>query len=137
MLYVPLLANISLYGFGLEILDPYILCFFSITQSDTISKFCFLIAIIPIMIISFDEDELDNDFITKEGYKTENYTPGWALELLSFSSDLNALADTFNSGPHFYKEIFTKCIDDIKYDTMIRTTDNQLVSLSDINNVIT
>ncbi len=83
-----------------------------------------------------DEDKLDEDFITPAEYKTKNYTLGWAFELLSFSSDLGTLADTFRNGPHFYKEIFTHCIDDLNYNIMIRTTDNKLISISDINNVI-
>ena len=84
-----------------------------------------------------DEDDLDDDFITPSTYKSKNFTLGWAYELLSFSSDLNALAETFNSGPHFYKDIFEKCNEDLEsYNILIRTTDDELISISEINNVI-
>ena len=93
----------------------------------------FLAAILNGMV---GEDALDGDFITPSNYKTKNYTLGWAFELLSFSSDLEALADTFKRGPHFYKEIFARCDNDLNYCIMIRTTDNELISISDINRVI-
>ena len=86
-----------------------------------------------------DEDNLNDDFIVDTDYKTRNYSMCWAIGLLnalSLSDNLNALADTFNSGPHFYKEIFAMCENDIKYDIVIRTTDNELVPLSDINDLI-
>jgi len=83
-----------------------------------------------------DEEKIDEDFIIPSDYKTKNYTLSWASKLLSFSSDLKVLADTFHSGPHFYTEVFNHCNDDLNYNIMIRTTDNKFLSLSDIRHVM-
>ena len=83
-----------------------------------------------------DEDALEEDFIIPSTYKTKNYTLSWAFTLLSFSSDLNMLAETFTIGPHFYKEIFTQCANDDYFKIMFRMTDGNLVSISDINMAI-
>ena len=83
-----------------------------------------------------DEDALEEDFIIPSTYKTKNYTLSWAFTLLSFSSDLNMIAETFTIGPHFYKEIFTQCANDDYFKIMFRMTDGNLVSISDINMAI-
>ena len=69
-------------------------------------------------------------------YKSQNYTLGWAHELLSFSSDLEALENTFKQGPHFYKEIFTHCKGELNYNILFRESDNVLVSMADICSII-
>lgn len=83
-----------------------------------------------------DDDKLEEDLIIPAEYRTQNYTLGWAIELLSFSSDLGSLADTFNIGPHFYKEVFTQCANDEDFNILIKTADNKLISISDINDAI-
>lgn len=85
---------------------------------------------------TIEESMLDDDFVTPTEYKTKNYTLGWVDKLLSLGSNLKALADTFKNGPNFYKEIFTHCDNDLNYHIMIRTTDDKLVSISDIKNLI-
>ena len=82
------------------------------------------------------EEDLEESFIIPAEYKTQNYTVSWAFKLHSFSSDLGSLADTFNNGPHFYKEVFTQCQNDTGFDVYIRMSDNNLVSISDIKNII-
>ena len=84
---------------------------------------------------AYEEVEKE-DFAFEGTNKFKNYTLSWAVDLLSFSSDLIALADAFNSGPHFYKEVYTQCINDLKYTIMIRMADNKLVSLAEINKAI-
>lgn len=83
-----------------------------------------------------DENDWEKEFLTPSEYSSKNYTMQWALELMSLSSDLYELADTFNNGPHFYKEVFYKCESDLDYNILIRTSDNKLLSISEINDLI-
>ena len=94
----------------------------------------FLSAIIDGII---DEDMLDETIVLPHTqFKAANYTMGWAFELLSLSSDFGALADTFNAGPHFYKEVFTQCAIDTEYSVYLRVADGNLVSISDLANIL-
>ena len=83
-----------------------------------------------------DPDAINDDLVIPSNYRTQNYSLSWASKLVSFSSDLQALSEVFNRGPHFYKEVFTHCDNDLKYNILFKTSDNKLVSLSEINNAI-
>lgn len=85
---------------------------------------------------TIDEDKLNENLVIPAQYKSQNYTLGWAHELLSFSSDLEALENTFKQGPHFYKEIFTHCKGELNYNILFRESDNALVSMADICSII-
>lgn len=81
-----------------------------------------------------DEDQLEETILINDkiNFKAANYTLGWAFQLLSFSSDLGVVADTLRSGPNFYKNVFNKCANDTSYGVYLRTTDDNLVAVSDI-----
>ena len=98
------------------------------------SDFCgFIKAIVDGVI---DDEPPNEDFINKSDYKARNYSANWAYDLLSLSSDLEYLADTFAQGPHFYKEIFSYCIDELDYNIVLRNANNELISISDIKDLI-
>ena len=84
-----------------------------------------------------DEDDLDETIIINgEPYKAANYTLSWAFSLLSLSSDMGVLADTFGAGPHFYKEVFTQCTNDTEYNVYLRVADGNLVSISNLATIL-
>lgn len=84
-----------------------------------------------------DEEQLEEIIIINgKPHKAANYTLGWAFSMLSFSSDLGVLADTFNAGPHFYKEVFTQCSSDTDYDVYLRVADGNLVSVSNLADIL-
>ncbi len=66
----------------------------------------------------------------------DGFSLGWAYDLLSLGNTVGDLADSFNNYPNYYKEVFTYCDTDLDYDIMIKTTDNKLISVSDINSLV-
>ena len=131
----PALSQFKFFGETLPKLLKYFSLARSVSESVLSADFNgFLSAIISGAI---DEDELDETIVLPDKeFKAANYNMGWAFEMLSLSSDLGALADTFNSGPHFYKEVFTQCSIDTDYDVYLRTADGNLVSVSNLANIL-
>ena len=131
----PALSQFKFVGETLPMLLKYFSLARSVSESVLSADFNgFLNAIISGVI---DEEELDETIVLPDKeFKAANYNMGWAFEMLSLSSDLGALADTFNAGPHFYKEVFTKCLNDSDYDVYMRMADGNLVSVSNLTNVI-
>ena len=131
----PALSQFKFFGDTLPKLLKYFSLVRSVSESVLSADFNgFLSAIISGAI---DEDELDETIVLPDiEFKAANYNMGWAFEMLSLSSDLGALADIFNSGPHFYKEVFTQCSIDTDYDVYLRTADGNLVSVSNLANIL-
>lgn len=89
------------------------------------------------VVSGLDEDALNDEIVlSNTTFKSKNYTLGWAFEIISLGSDLGALADTFNAGPHFYKEVFTQCSNDTDYDVYLRMEDGNLVSVSELAGIL-
>ena len=74
------------------------------------------------------------DISSKYGF--QNFTLGWAFDLISIANSLQTLANTFKSGPHFYKEFFTYCEEDLNYNIIIQTSGFKSVALSMVNKII-
>jgi hypothetical protein len=105
----------------------------SVTKSVLTMDFEGFISALADEVINDDDNE---NLVASTQYKLQNYSLDWIKHLISLSSSLDAIANTFSSGPHFYKEVFTYCIDDLNYNIIIQTEDGTLFSLADINNVI-
>lgn len=118
----------------------------NVLKVDTIIKYYSLISSVAAAIVDGDfngfveaqvsgyVEEKAEDWINEGNYKTQNYKLNWAFKLLSLSSNWAALEETFNNGPHFYKELFTHCVDDLNYNIVYRMADGQVLSMADINN---
>lgn len=82
---------------------------------------------------TLDMDEIVEDLVSADAqYKTENFDLGWALSMLELSNDLYALAETFNCGPHFYKEVLTQCSVDTTHDIYFRDAEGNLIAIDNI-----
>lgn len=82
---------------------------------------------------SIDMEEIVEDLVSADAqYKTENFDLGWASSMLQLSNDLYALAETFNCGPHFYKEVLTQCSVDTTHDIYFRDAEGNLIAIDNI-----
>ena len=80
-----------------------------------------------------DKDEIVGDLVSAAtNYKIENFDTGWVSSILELSDDLYALAETFNSGPHFYKEVLTQCSVDTTHDIYFRDAAGNLIAIDNI-----
>lgn len=115
-----------------------VLSYYSLARSvaESTLKGDFKEAIGAIAVGTIDGDELDEDLVTPVQYRSENYNLGWATQLLSFSSDLGALEDTFKSGPNYYKKVFNTCDTDLDFNILIKMKDGKLLPIADIEGVI-
>lgn len=131
----PALSKIKYVGKAIECFETYLSLSRSVSNAVLAEDFNGFVTEIVNGVV--EEDWL-NDTIVVAGknFKAANYTLGWASTMLSLSSSFEALANTFNDGPHFYKEVFTQCADDTSYDVYMRMADNNLVSIENIRNII-
>lgn len=82
---------------------------------------------------SIDTEEIEEDLVSADAqFKTENFSLDWASAMLELSNDLYALAETFNCGPHFYKEVLTQCSVDTTHDIYFRDAAGNLIAIDNI-----
>lgn len=115
-----------------------VLSYYSLARSvaESTLKGDFKEAIGAIAVGTIDGDELEEGLVTQVEYRSENYNLDWATQLLSFSSNLRALADTFKSGPNYYKKVFNTCDTDLDFNILIKMKDGELLPIADIEGVI-